>query len=267
MSWVRIDDNAMDHPKILALTDGAFRLWVQGLAYCHKYLTDGFISELALKGLRSYSSFRRHLLLTAGLWEATPAGIQVHDFLQWNDSRDHVTSAREQARERMRKLRHGSRELTHDVRANVTANVRDSSSHERSRPTPRTRTSTNQEVLSRISKNQEILSTRARGKVFAGQHLSVSQRQHEWLVEELGPLAERLDLPASYERWDRERPIEAIDTLAYLKAKAAEAVTAAKANGSLLADDADAWRNCQHNPRCPSWQWHAVQLARQRGEV
>jgi hypothetical protein len=30
MPWVRIDENAMDHPKFIALSANAFRLWVEG---------------------------------------------------------------------------------------------------------------------------------------------------------------------------------------------------------------------------------------------
>jgi hypothetical protein len=103
--WVRIDENAMEHPKIAGLPDGAFRLWVQALSYCQKYLTDGAVSEVALKGLRAYSPKRRAVLLDAGLWTPSANGIEVHDYLQWNDSREHVQRLREQGRERVKRLR------------------------------------------------------------------------------------------------------------------------------------------------------------------
>jgi hypothetical protein len=103
--WVRIDENALEHPKIGALPDGAFRLWVQGLAYCQKFLTDGFISDLAIRGLHSFSPKRKGLLVNAGLWDLSEAGIRVHDFLEWNDSREHVVAARQFAKDRMKRLR------------------------------------------------------------------------------------------------------------------------------------------------------------------
>jgi hypothetical protein len=105
MPWVRIDENAMDHPKIGGLSDGAFRLWVQALAYCQKYLTDGVVSLVALKGLRAYSPSRRSALVAAGLWCEAENGITVHDYLQWNESREHVMRVRQLARERIQKLR------------------------------------------------------------------------------------------------------------------------------------------------------------------
>jgi hypothetical protein len=106
MPWVRIDENAMDHPKIGGLSDGAFRLWVQALAYCQKYLTDGAVSLVALRGLRAYSPARRRALTSVGLWlEVDGGGIAVHDYLQWNESREHVMRVRLLARERIQKLR------------------------------------------------------------------------------------------------------------------------------------------------------------------
>jgi hypothetical protein len=103
MPWVRIDENAMEHPKVAALPDGAFRLWVTGLAYCQKFLKDGFISDVAMKGLRGYTAARRDALVTCGLWDAVDGGAQVHDYLEWNESRAHVLNSREQARERLKK--------------------------------------------------------------------------------------------------------------------------------------------------------------------
>ena len=93
----------MEHPKVAGLPDGAFRLWVMGLAYCQKFLTDGYISLVALRGLRAYSQKRTAELVKSTLWDEREDGVQVHDFLDWNDSRAHVTAARDAARERLRK--------------------------------------------------------------------------------------------------------------------------------------------------------------------
>lgn len=103
--WVRIDENALEHPKIGGLSDGAFRLWVQGLACCQKFLTDGVITDVSLRGLRAYSPKRKGELVNTGLWHETDSGISVHDYLQWNESREHVLAARHHARERLQKHR------------------------------------------------------------------------------------------------------------------------------------------------------------------
>jgi len=103
MPWVRIDENALDHPKIHLLPDGAFRLWVQGLAFCQKFLTDGFISSAALRTLKGYAPKRKDQLVTAGLWDRAEGGIAVHDYLQWNDSKERVLERRSMGRDRLQR--------------------------------------------------------------------------------------------------------------------------------------------------------------------
>lgn len=111
MPWVRIDENAMEHRKILVLSAEAFRLWVRGLAHCQKHLTDGLILKNDLKAIRGVTSARVSELTTpvsageAALWEAHEAGFMVHDYLIWNDSKEHVLRARQFAKERIKRLR------------------------------------------------------------------------------------------------------------------------------------------------------------------
>lgn len=116
MPWVRIDENAIEHPKFRALSDGAFRLWVEGLAYCQKNLTDGFVPNEALKQFHYYSPKRRAMLtaiLIPGkgpMWhEHEAGGIWVHDYLVWNDCRDHVLKKRAGGQERLARFREKQR--------------------------------------------------------------------------------------------------------------------------------------------------------------
>jgi hypothetical protein len=87
MAWVRIHDNAMDHPKLSGISDKAFRLWVWGLSYSQRHLTDGLIGERSVP-----PRLRRAMadLLRVGLWEPHDIGYRVHDYLQWNDSKEVV---------------------------------------------------------------------------------------------------------------------------------------------------------------------------------
>lgn len=108
--WVRIDEHALNHVKILALSHGAFRLWVEGLAHCQKHLTDGLITRASLKGFRYRSSARAAELssVTDGLpplWEPQGDDYLVHDYLQWNNSKEKVLHDREVAATRIRRLR------------------------------------------------------------------------------------------------------------------------------------------------------------------
>lgn len=112
MPWVRIDENAMDHPKFLALSDGAWRLWCEGQAYCQKHLTDGLVLVSALRGFRYYSSSRVKSLTAvqvpgkSSCWHLDSDGnYRVHDFLDWNDSREEVLFSRECGKRRTLLLR------------------------------------------------------------------------------------------------------------------------------------------------------------------
>jgi len=146
MPWVRIDEHAMSHRKLRALSDGAFRLWVEGLAHCQRHLTNGAISSQDLRNFRYKRSRRVAELCTSvegapPLWIPTGDGFTVHDYLIWNDDREIVLARRSKARERMQRLRAGSPERSgarsgarSDERA---ANVRDSTPHQvpqRSKP-------------------------------------------------------------------------------------------------------------------------------------
>lgn len=108
MAWVRIHDGAMTHPKILPLSDKAFRLWIWGLSYSQQHLTDGWLPFACLPDRLKRVSGE---LLIAQLWESDEKGYRVHDYLDWNDSRELVTKKREEARARMSKSRDRSKEV------------------------------------------------------------------------------------------------------------------------------------------------------------
>ena len=100
MGWFRIDDRSTDHPKFLALSDGAFRLWVEGGVFCNRHLTNGLILRAALNGFRYVSRKRTDELVAVSLWDRVPDGFQMHDYLEWNESKEHVERKRLEARQR-----------------------------------------------------------------------------------------------------------------------------------------------------------------------
>lgn len=105
MAWVRVHDGAMSHPKIVALIDwkNAFCLWVWGLSYCQTHLTDGRIVKAALPHPTANKTALR--LVSAGLWADSGDAYEVHDYLDWNNSREFVNAERERARDRARSSR------------------------------------------------------------------------------------------------------------------------------------------------------------------
>lgn len=105
MAWVRIHDGAMSHPKIVGLIDwrNPFCVWVWGLSYCQQHLTDGQITKAALPNKDAVKTGVK--LVSLGLWHDGGEHFIVHDYLDWNNSRDVISDKRAQARERARSSR------------------------------------------------------------------------------------------------------------------------------------------------------------------
>lgn len=87
---LRLDDGYADHPKVLALSDGAVRLHVRLMCYAAKHLTDGFIPARAVTATPRVVSE----LVTQRLLEPTDGGWMLHDFHDWNPKADRVKQIR-----------------------------------------------------------------------------------------------------------------------------------------------------------------------------
>lgn len=99
--WVRIDDQAPRHDKMLKAGPAACWLWVCGLAHCQSQLTDGYISKQALSTIGIPAGDVEALagrLVKAGLFERVKGngtgGYKVHDYLSYNISRKLVLEKR-----------------------------------------------------------------------------------------------------------------------------------------------------------------------------
>lgn len=89
--WVKLDDDFADHPKVVGLSDKAFRAYVSGLCYCARQLTDGHIPSRMVKALAPGRSGTE--LEQAGLWIQNGSGVVVHDYLEFQPATSHVTAA------------------------------------------------------------------------------------------------------------------------------------------------------------------------------
>jgi hypothetical protein len=92
-TWVRLDDAFPDHPKILGLSDAAFRLEVTAICYAHRNLTDGWIPE-AFPPPRLARSVPA--LVDARLWVPNGSGWGLNDYLDWQTSKARIEQIREQ---------------------------------------------------------------------------------------------------------------------------------------------------------------------------
>jgi len=106
MSWIRIDDSAPEHPKLIRAGTSACWLWVCGLAYCSRHLTDGIIPSEAIERFGVAGAAKHAAQLVAvGLWEQTSGGYLVHDYHEYQPSRSQVETRRERSAQRLKAWR------------------------------------------------------------------------------------------------------------------------------------------------------------------
>jgi len=92
--WAKLDDALIDHHKIADAgaqlgKNGqglALAIYVVGLLYAVKHLTDGWLSRAVVKNFRHVRNPLRvaDALVKAGLWEQDDGGFQIHDFTDYN---------------------------------------------------------------------------------------------------------------------------------------------------------------------------------------
>lgn len=125
MTWVRIDDAAPLHPKMLRAGPTALALWLCGLAHCNRHNTDGKIDKDALPALYPSKEWAlremkraANKLVSLGLWEDKGATWVVHDYADYQSTamRQQVEVRRAQARDRKRSQRDRERDRKRDTR-------------------------------------------------------------------------------------------------------------------------------------------------------
>lgn len=123
MPWVKIDEAMPDHPKVLSAGPLAGWLHICGLAYCNRYLTDGFVPRAMVPKLADFDGLAEQVaegdvmaayttvgpfdmaerLVACGIWRKVEGGYQIHDYLDFQPSKAEVEEARRQKQEAGRK--------------------------------------------------------------------------------------------------------------------------------------------------------------------
>lgn len=122
MPWVRIDDHFDEHPKHAAVGPLCWGVWLAGLAYCNRNLTDGKIPWAKAHALCSFQTVDENgviwtlgrmsghaghdieaewvieTLVRAGLWDEVPGAYLVHDYEKFQPTKAQVLAEREQKR-------------------------------------------------------------------------------------------------------------------------------------------------------------------------
>lgn len=108
--WSKLDDALLDHEKVFLAGDAigrngpgmAIGLYVIGLMWTNKHLTDGRLPTAVVKRWRHFDQPIRlaDALVSAGLWEKNGTAYLVHDFHDHNATADSVKQKREEDRKR-----------------------------------------------------------------------------------------------------------------------------------------------------------------------
>lgn len=203
MTWVRLDDEFPDHPKVLGLSDPAFRLHVHALCYASRLLTDGMVPHSWLTGGRGREPKAVEQLVATGLWDKVEGGYQIHDYLVYQQSRAHVQSQRTKAVNRMTLARSsreqdankaGSSGEVHHSTKNITKNITTQET-ERNPPAPAPATL----VMSPIEYQKAL-----QHNAFVGSRLLVPKKLHGDFRRDLGGDNPEAALMAWYDKVNEE---------------------------------------------------------------
>lgn len=141
MSWVKLDDQFPYHHKIISAGLDGRALYITALCYVANQLTDGFVPQTVIPVLGALAGIEdakqtASKLLDICLWDACDNGYMIHDYLDYNPTREEVIKTREARREA------GSLGGTRSSEAKRQANAEAKGKQKASKSQPRTRTPT-----------------------------------------------------------------------------------------------------------------------------
>lgn len=99
-TFIKLDDHIDENPKVVSLSDTAFRLYVTGLCYCSRNQTDGLIPKPMANRLVNKGGERLAFdLIKEQLWEDKGDSYYIPDYLEHQRSRSEIEALREAKRE------------------------------------------------------------------------------------------------------------------------------------------------------------------------
>ena len=90
---VRIVNTMPEHPKVVGLSDKAFRLYIEAICYCSRQESDGHVTDVMMRRMGVPKMIKE--LVDAGLLNKAAGGYEVHDYLKHQRSADEIKSYRE----------------------------------------------------------------------------------------------------------------------------------------------------------------------------
>lgn len=123
MPWVRLDDGMFTHRKLVDVSVEARWLLVASICYANQNATGGKLSRRAAEtvGMIAEPAVAIQELLAVVLWEPDGAGYLIHDYLQYQPTREKILADR--AANASRQARHRARNGSNGVTDGVTNGV------------------------------------------------------------------------------------------------------------------------------------------------
>jgi hypothetical protein len=94
-TYIRLHDGMPDHPKVVGLSDGAFRLYVESICWCGRHLTDGVVPAAGMRRMGGWSPEAVSELADATLIEADgETHWLIHDYTEHQRTAEEVAAIR-----------------------------------------------------------------------------------------------------------------------------------------------------------------------------
>lgn len=204
MTWIKLDDNAVDHPKLSVLSDKAFRWWVRGLSYSSRFLTDGMLPKVFWK--QAPNGVRTELV-SARLWDWIDPDFSIHDYAHHQSIKAEVEADKQRNREKAaafrERRRKGDRLAPGDVTDTSNRLMTDPENREQRTDTENRDQTTTKERAGGLVLNPLQFSRLQESHAYVGAKLRVPNALHSELMAKSGADADQ-QLRGWYARLDEE---------------------------------------------------------------
>jgi len=110
MNWIKLDNNFLENRKIDSLSPLAKLLYLDGLLYSSRQMTDGFIPKTRVSAIEQRPLVAEILAVgewSNGLWTEVEDGFLIHDFLKYQKPKAYIEEVQRKNQEKLARWRAG----------------------------------------------------------------------------------------------------------------------------------------------------------------
>ena len=112
MNWIKLDNNFLENRKIDSLSPLAKLLYLDGLLYSSRQMTDGFIPKSRVSSIEQEPLVAEILAVSTwsnGLWYEVEGGYQIHDIGKYQKSKAYIEEAQRKNQKKLENWRNKHR--------------------------------------------------------------------------------------------------------------------------------------------------------------